>query len=145
VLVAAQLEVAEISSRIQQQVRSQVDKSQKEYYLREQLKAIHHELGDEETPSTRLEELRERVKSAKLPEVAAAEANRELERVQRIPQASPEYSMAMDYVEWLVEMPWSVSTEDNLDIRRASRFSTRTITAWRRSRSGFWSSWPSAV
>jgi ATP-dependent Lon protease len=113
--VATQLEVAEMSSKIQQRVREQVDKSQKEYYLREQLKAIRHELGDEETQSTRLDELRERVKAAKMPEVAAAEADRELERMRRIPQASPEYSMAMDYVEWLVELPWSVGTEDNLD------------------------------
>jgi len=119
VAIAAQLEVAELSNKIQQQVRGQVDKSQREYYLREQLKAIRQELGEEDARSVTLNKLRERIKTAKMPEAVEAEANREVERLEHIPQASPEYSMTLDYVEWLVELPWSVSTEDSLDIHRA--------------------------
>lgn len=119
VAVAAQLEVAELSNKIQQQVRGQVDKSQREYYLREQLKAIRQELGEGDTRSATLDRLQERIKAAQMPEAVEAEAKREVERLEHIPQASPEYSMTLDYVEWLVEMPWAVSTEDSLDIHRA--------------------------
>ena len=117
--VANQLEVLELSHSIQQKVKSQVDQSQREYYLREQLKAIRRELGEKDTASKSLEELRERVVAAKMPEPVEQEAMREVERMEHIPTTSPEYSMALDYVEWLVGLPWSVSTEDNLDLKRA--------------------------
>ena len=120
VAVAAQLEVAELSGKLQQQVRAQVDKSQREYFLREQMKAIQTELGDREGTASAIEKLRERVAAAKLPEAVQTEAVRELDRMEHIPQASPEYSMALDYVEWLAELPWSVTTEDNLSIQRAA-------------------------
>ena len=119
--VAAQLDVVELSNKIQQQVKSQVDQSQREYYLRQQMKAIQHELGDQGAQAQTLTELRERIEKAKMPEAVEAEAIREVDRMEHIPQTSPEYSMALDYTEWLVELPWSVSTEDNLDIRRAER------------------------
>ena len=119
--IAAQLDVAELSSKIQTQVKSQVDQSQREYYLREQMKAIRKELGDQDAQSETLSELRQRVKDADMPEAVEVEATREVDRMEHIPQTSPEYSMALDYVEWLVELPWSVSTEDNLDIRRAEQ------------------------
>lgn len=117
--VAAQLEVAILSDKIQRQVKGEVDKSQREYYLREQLKVIRQELGEGEALSTTLEKLNERVQRAKMSKTAAAEAKRELDRLEHIPQASPEYSMTLDYVEWLAELPWSKSTQDNLDLDRA--------------------------
>ena len=119
--VAAQLDVVELSNKIQQQVKSQVDQSQREYYLRQQMKAIQHELGDQGAQAQTLTELRERIEQAKMPEAVETEAIREVDRMEHIPQTSPEYSMALDYVEWLVELPWSVSTEDNLDVRRAEQ------------------------
>jgi ATP-dependent Lon protease len=119
--VAAHLDMLELSNKIQSQVRDQVDKSQREYYLREQLKAIQQELGETDHERAGLVLLRERLKAAKLPPAAETEAQRELERMERIPQASPEYSMALDYLEWLASLPWSVGTNDVLDIHRAER------------------------
>ncbi len=119
--VAAQLDVLELSNKIQEQVRGQVDKSQREYYLREQMKAIRKELGERDERSETLIRLRKRIEDAKMPEAVAGEAVDEVERIEHIPRTSPEYSMALDYVEWLVELPWSVSTEDRLDLRLAKQ------------------------
>ena len=119
--VAAQLEVVELSHKIQQQVKSQVDKSQRDYYLREQMKVIQRELGESDTRSKALDELRRKIETAGMPETVEAEARREVERLQAIPPTSPEYSMTLDYVECLVELPWSVGTEDSLDLVRAEQ------------------------
>ncbi len=119
--VAAHLDVLELSNKIQSQVQTQVDKTQREYYLREQLKAIQQELGETDRGTATLEDLKDRLKAAKLPPPAETEAQRELERIARIPQASPDYSMALDYLEWLASLPWSSSTEDNFDIQRAEQ------------------------
>jgi ATP-dependent Lon protease len=121
VAAAAQLEVVELSNKIQDQVRQEVDRSQREYYLRQQMKAIREELGDTDARGKTLVVLREKVEAARMPDPAHAEAQRELDRLENIPAASPEYSMVLDYVEWLAQLPWSVSTEDNLDIERAAR------------------------
>jgi ATP-dependent Lon protease len=117
--LASQLEVLELSTKLHDEVRSQMDKSQREYYLREQLKAIQSELGQADGRSAEVDRLREKVKEAKLPEVPAAAAIREIDRMEVIPQASPEYSVALDYVNWLLSLPWAVQTEDNLDLERA--------------------------
>jgi len=119
--LTSQLEVLELAQKIQKQVKSEIDQSQKEYYLREQLKAIQKELGEVDERTAEHDELGERIKAAKMPEQVAKEAHRELERMQRIPQASPEYSVARDYIEWLCDMPWSVGTKDKLDINRAAK------------------------
>ncbi len=119
--LTSQLEVLELSQKIQRQVRGEIDKSQREYYLREQLKAIQKELGEVDEQTAQAQELGERIEAAKMPEQVAKEAYRELERMQRIPQASPEHSVVRDYIEWLCEMPWALSTEDKLDINRAAK------------------------
>lgn len=119
--VASQLDLLELSSKIQSQVKHQVDQSQREYYLREQIKAMQSELGEGDGTSRTVEELRARIARAKMPEAVEKEALHEVDRLSGIPQASPEYSMALDYVEWLVELPWSVTTQDNLDIARARK------------------------
>ena len=117
--LAGQLEILELSQKIQSQVRSQVDQSQREYYLREQLKAIQQELGTEDARTSEVEKLREKVREAKMPESVQKEAEREIDRVTNIPQASPEYSVAMDYIAWLCALPWQRCTEDQDDIARA--------------------------
>ena len=119
--IATQLEVLELSNKIQQEVRGKMDAAQKEYYLREQLKVIQKELGEKDARSETLERLRQRVAEAKMPEPVETETRRELERMDHIPVASPEYSMTLDYLEWLVELPWSRTTEDSLDLARAER------------------------
>ncbi|MHB1190969.1 MAG: endopeptidase La, partial [Armatimonadota bacterium] len=112
-----EVEVLELGSRIQSQIQSEMTKTQREYYLREQLKAIQRELGESDERTVETTELKGRIEEAKMPEEADKAANRELDRIQRIPPASPEYSVSRTYIDWLVNLPWSVATEDNLDIR----------------------------
>jgi ATP-dependent Lon protease len=119
--LASQLEILELSQKIQNQVKSEVEKTQREYYLQQQLVAIRKELGETDGQQAEIEELRKKVAEAKMPEVVEKEAQRELERLVRIPQASPEYSGSVDYLHWLCEVPWSISTPDNLSITRAEK------------------------
>lgn len=119
--LTSQLEVLELSNKLHEDVRAQMDKAQREYYLREQLKAIQSELGQADARTSEIERLKKRVEEAAMPEAAAQAASREIERLALIPQASPEYSLSMDYVDWLISLPWSKSTEDQLDLDRAER------------------------
>lgn len=119
-LIAQEVEVAETGSRIQSQVEDKMGKAQREYYLREQMQAIRRELGEDgEGQGEDLSDLREKIDEAGLPDLARVEAERELQRLERIPSISPEYSTLRTYLEWLSELPWSVSSEDQLDIARA--------------------------
>ena len=120
-LLNREVEVLELGSKIQSQVHDEMSKTQREYYLREQIKAIQHELGQSDDRTAEIEELRQKLVAAKLPEVAMKEAERELDRLARIPAASAEYTVARTYLDWMCELPWSASTEDNLDIDRAQR------------------------
>lgn len=119
ILLNRELEVAETGSRIQSQVQSEMSKVQRDYYLREQLKAIHEELGEADDRTENQEELTQKVLKAGMPDAVRVEAERELKRLSRIQPTSPEYSMARTYLECLTELPWAVSTEDQLDIRQA--------------------------
>jgi ATP-dependent Lon protease len=98
-----------------------MDRTQREYYLREQLKAIKKELGELDEHSTEIKELREKIKKAKMPPEALVAAEKELDRLAKIPPASAEYTVARTYLDWLVELPWSETTEDNLDIDNAQK------------------------
>jgi len=118
-LLEEQIEILELGSKIQSQVKSEIDRSMRERYLREQLAAIKRELGEEERPE--IKELEEKIAQAKMPPEVESEAKRELERLKEIPPASAEYTVVRTYLEWLIELPWSVSTEDNLDIERARK------------------------
>lgn len=117
--LAGQLQILELSNKIHNQVKSQIDKSQREYYLQEQLQAIQKELGYVDGREAEVQRLREAIEQAKMPEEVLKEANREMDRLARMNQASPEFSGIVDFLEWLCELPWSVSTEDNLDLDRA--------------------------
>ncbi|MFQ5423538.1 MAG: endopeptidase La [Phycisphaerae bacterium] len=119
--LAKQIEVLELSRKIQREVKGQIDKTQRDYYLQEQLRAIQKELGVTDGREVELGELRQAIAEAKMPEGVEKEATRELERLERIPQGSPEYSGGVDYLHWLCEVPWAVSTEDHLDIDRAEK------------------------
>ncbi len=119
--MANQLEVLELSNKIQDQVKESISKTQRQYFLQEQLKAIQKELGQADQRTGELEELRKRVEEAKMPEEAYKEAQRELDRMSKIPIASPEYSVARDYVEWLCVIPWNKQTTDTLDIKKAKK------------------------
>ena len=116
-----QIEILELKGKIQSEVKSEMDKTQREYILREQLKAIQRELGEDDPQQAEINELREKVEQAGMPEEIKARAIKEVDRMSRIPSASPEVGVIRTYVDWLIGLPWDVSTEDNLDIKEAAK------------------------
>jgi ATP-dependent Lon protease len=120
-ILTRELEVVQLGSKIQSQVESEIDKGQREYFLRQQLKAIQEELGEEDEQQAELNELRERIEEAELPEEPQKSAERELSRLEKLPPVAAEYGVIRTYLEWLVDLPWSKETEDNLDIAHARK------------------------
>ncbi|OIP88921.1 MAG: endopeptidase La [Syntrophaceae bacterium CG2_30_49_12] len=118
-LINHQLEILELSNKIQSQVKNDIDKSQREYYLRQQLKAIRQELGETEESKVEVEEFRTKIEKKNLPEAAKKEAERELDRLSRMHPSSAEYTVAATYLDWLTALPWNEYTQDNLDIKAA--------------------------
>jgi ATP-dependent Lon protease len=116
-----EVQVLELGNKIQSQVKEDMDRTQREYYLREQLKAIKKELGELDEHSTEIKELKEKIKKAKMPPEALAAAEKELDRLAKIPPASAEYTVARTYLDWLADLPWAEATEDNLDIDNAQK------------------------
>ena len=114
-----ELEVLELGKKIQDQAQSEMEKVQREYYLREQLKAIKKELGEEDEQQAEVTELTQKIEKAGMPPEAEKEAKREVDRLSKMPPAAAEYSVIKTYLDWLVSMPWKISTEDDLDIGHA--------------------------
>lgn len=112
-------EVLQLGQKIQNEARSEIDKVQREYFLREQLKAIQKELGERDEQAVEVEEFRKKIEAAKMPAEAEKMARRELERLSRLPTAAAEYGVIRTYLDWLVSLPWAAVTEDNLDISHA--------------------------
>jgi ATP-dependent Lon protease len=121
ILLAREVQVLELGDKIQSQVKEDIDKTQREYYLREQMKAIKKELGEIDEHSAELKELKDKVENAGMPEEARKAAEKELDRLSKMPPASAEYTVARTYLDWLVELPWSKSTDDNLAIDHAHK------------------------
>ncbi len=119
--IGRELEILELGSKIQSQVKTEMDKAQREYFLREQLKAIQRELGETDERSAEINEIRERVEQAGMPEEARKEAERELDRLAKMSPQAAEHTTARTYLDWLTALPWSRSTEDNLDVSRAQK------------------------
>ena len=118
VLINREIHRIELGEKIQSDVQDEISKSQREYFLREQMKAIQKELG-EDTGGVELDELDEKIKTAKMPEKVDTVARKELTRMKKIPAQSPEYTVARTYLDWLVELPWSKESKDNEDINYA--------------------------
>jgi ATP-dependent Lon protease len=114
-----ELEVLELGKKIQSEAQSEMEKVQREYFLREQLKAIKRELGEEDEQTLEGEEYRLKIEEAGMPEEARKEALRELSRMEKMPTAAAEYSVIKTYLDWMTNLPWNRATEDNLDISRA--------------------------
>jgi ATP-dependent Lon protease len=114
-----ELNVLAIGGQIKSQVDEEIQKKQREYYLREQLKAIREELGEGGDEAAEIERIRECLKEAQVPDYVMEAADEQLERLANIPSASPEYSVILSYVDWLCDVPWSKATEDHLDLQRA--------------------------
>jgi ATP-dependent Lon protease len=116
-----ELEVIELGSKIQSQVQSEMEKGQREYFLRQQLKAIQEELGEGDEQQAEVNELRSQLEELDLPEEVAKAANRELSRLEKLPPAAAEYGVIRTYLDWILTLPWSTTTEDNLDLDQARR------------------------
>ncbi len=114
-----ELEILELGKKIQSQVKSEMDKAQKDYYLREHIKALQQELGEGDDRTREVDELEVRLDEAGLPPHAMKEAERELTRLKRTPPTSPDHQVIRNFLEWLIELPWNKSTEDNLDLHQA--------------------------
>ena len=119
-IINREIQRLELGDKIQADVQGEISKSQKEYYLREQLRAIKKELGDEDS-SLELDELKEKIDKIKMSEEATKVANKELKRLQKIPTHSPEYTVTRTYLDWLIELPWENESQDNEDIKNASK------------------------
>ena len=117
----SEIGILQIEKKISSNVRKQIEKSQKEYFLQEQLKAIEKELGQKDEHKNEMEDLKEKVKAAKMTKEAQEVALREIEKLSRMYPNSPEATVSRNYIDWLVALPWSVKTEDNLDIKNADK------------------------
>jgi ATP-dependent Lon protease len=118
-ILARELEVVAIGSKIQSQVQSELEKGQREYFLRQQLKAIQEELGEADEVQAEVNELRDQLAAAELPEEVRKQVDRELARLERLQPAMAEYGVVRNYLEWIASLPWDKSTEDNLDLAHA--------------------------
>lgn len=120
-LLAQELDVLQLEDEIQNRVQSEVDRSQREFYLREQMKAIQTELGEGDIFTREIFELRERVIAAQLPDEVRGTALKEVDRLSQMPSMAPEVGIIRTYLDWILELPWSVESEDNLDVANAAR------------------------
>jgi ATP-dependent Lon protease len=118
-ILSRELEVVELGSKIQSQVQSEMEKGQREYFLRQQLKAIQEELGEGDAEQAEVNELRDRLAALELPEDVSKAVDRELARLEKLPSASAEYGVIRTYLDWIVTLPWNKTTQDNLDLDRA--------------------------
>jgi ATP-dependent Lon protease len=118
-ILKRELEVVELGTKIQTQVQSELDKGQREYFLRQQLKAIQEELGEGDEQQAELAELREQIEAKNLPEDVRKAAERELSRLEKLPSAAAEYGVIRTYLDWILTLPWNETTEDNLDLGHA--------------------------
>jgi ATP-dependent Lon protease len=120
-LVTHQMDILELGNKIQTKVKDDMDKGQRDFYLRQQLKAIKQELGETDENVVETDEYRKKIDAKNLPEEAKKEANRELERLSRMHPSSAEYTVASTYLDWITALPWNESTQDNLDIKKARK------------------------
>ncbi len=124
-IVMRELEVLELGEKLQSKVRKSIDRDQREYYLRQQLKTIQRELGDTDDSSIEIEDLRQRIDDSDLPEKVEAAAEKEFSRLSRMSPSSSEYSVTKTYLDWLLDLPWNISSKDKLDLKRAAKILNR--------------------
>ena len=120
-ILTKELQILELGSKIQTEVQGEINKTQREYYLREQLKAIQKELGEEDERTVEINELRKKIKDAKMPKETTEVAEKELDRLSKMPPAAAEYTVSRTYLDWLIELPWGKGTKDNLDVKKAQK------------------------
>ncbi len=124
-IVMRELDVLELGQKLQTRVRKSIDKDQREYYLRQQLKAIQRELGEVDEGSVELDDLKDRIEEAQLPEKVKAAAKKEFDRLSRMSPGASEYSVSKTFLDWILDLPWENSSEDKLDLKRAAEILER--------------------
>ena len=139
--LAHEVQVLELRHKIASRAQTEMTKEQRDYLLRQQMRAIQEELGEKNPEKAEVEELRRRLAEADLPDEVRKETERELGRLERMPTAAPDYQMTRTYLELIVELPWRKNTIDVIDLPAPARCSTRTITICRKSRSASWNTW----
>jgi len=127
-ILAQEVDVLELEDEIHSRVQSEVDKSQREYYLREQMRQIQNELGEGDIFARDANELRKKLEAANLPEEPKLVALKELDRLNQMPPMAPEVGIIRTYIDWIVELPWTNTTPDNLDVKNAAKILDATIT-----------------
>ncbi len=115
ILLNREIEIQELGNRIQSQIKDEMDKSQKEYFIRQQMRALQKELGETDDRTHEIEDLEQQITKAQLPAEAHEAATKELDRLKRMPPAAAEYTVSRTYLDWILELPWNVTTEDSLD------------------------------
>jgi len=118
-LLAKEVEVLELGRKIQTEAQSEMEKMQRDYYLREQMKAIQRELGEKDEQAVEIEEFKKKIAEAGMPDEALKQANRELDRLSKLPTSAAEYGVIRTYLDWLASLPWSKASDDNLDVKHA--------------------------
>jgi ATP-dependent Lon protease len=141
-ILEAEVDKLQVDRRIQSRVKKQMEKAQKEYYLNEKMKAIQKELGRKDEKGNEVEELKKKIKQAKMPKDVEEKAVQELKRLEAMPPMSAEATVSRNYLDWLIAVPWHKKTGRTATSSTPRRCSTRTTTAWRRSRTASSSSWP---
>ena len=142
-LLDVEVEKINIDKRINVQVKKQMEKAQKEYYLNEKIKAIHHELGRKDDRADEIAELKKKVEKSGAPKLVREKAEQELRRLEAMPPVSAEATVSRNYVDWLASVPWKKRSRELKDLKKAATILDQGHYGWRRSRSGCWSSSPS--
>ncbi len=121
ILLNREIEIQELGNRIQSQIKDEMDKSQKEYFIRQQMRALQKELGESDDRGNEIEELEQQIADANLPQEVLEAATKELDRLKKMPPAAAEYTVSRTYLDWLIEVPWNKCTEDNLDTKKVQQ------------------------
>ncbi|GIS72293.1 MAG: hypothetical protein CM1200mP10_18700 [Candidatus Neomarinimicrobiota bacterium] len=143
-LLTREIQRIKLGEEIQTEVHDEISKTQREYYLREQMKAIKRELGEDEE-TVEIKELEDRIKAAGLPEEAQKVAMKELDRLTRVPHNPPQNSVSRTYIEWLADLPWSKSSDDQINVKKAEKIWMRITMDWKRSKNVSWNIWLSGI
>ena len=141
-LLGEEIDILKIGQRISQKVKNQMEKNQRDYFLREQLRAIEEELGEVEEEEEDDNKFRERILALGLPQESEDHLLKEAKRLTRMQPSSPESNVIHTYLDTVLELPWNKLDRERADLKTRVKYSTATITAWKRSRNAFWSSWP---
>ena len=119
VILKEEIEILKIEVKIHERVKAQINKIQKEHYLREQMKAIQKELGEDESIADEADEFKEKIEKGDIPEEVKEKALKEIKRLSKLPPSSPETGIIRNYLDWITELPWNEETEDNLDLKKS--------------------------